>query len=145
MPYQQSLFSTTRADVVDHDRTGGLDVAVDSGFASAERIQLDETSWIVHVHGWLSGDDELMRHLMTHASWEQRSRWMYNRVVDEPRLTAEYPVITEAPHPVLRHLADELSGHFGVPYSRLWMNWYRDHTDAPAGTRTAPPTSSTIP
>ena len=28
-----------------------------------------------------------------------------------------------------RYLADELSAHFGVTYSRLWMNWYRDNDD----------------
>lgn len=129
MPHQESLFSAARTDVIDHERTGGLDVAVDSGFGSAERIQLDETSWVTHVPGWLSGGDELMRLLIAEASWEQRSRWMYDRVVQEPRLTAEYPVIAEAPHPVLRYLADELSGYYGVTYSRLWMNWYRDNDD----------------
>jgi alkylated DNA repair dioxygenase AlkB len=127
--HQPSLFSRPRTDVIDHERTGGLDVAVDSGFGSAERIQLGETSWVTHVHGWLSGDDELMRFLMARATWEQRSRWMYDRVVQEPRLTAEYPVIGEAPHPVLHYLADELSRHYGVAYSRLWMNWYRDNDD----------------
>lgn len=129
MSHQQSLFSPIRTAAVDFERTGGLDVVVDTSFGAAERIQLDETSWITYVPGWLSGDDTLMRHLMTHAPWEQRSRWMYNRVVQEPRLTAEYPVIAEAPHPVLRYLTDELSEHFGVAYSRLWMNWYRDNED----------------
>jgi hypothetical protein len=88
---QPSLFSPSCTAVLDHERTGGLDVAFDPDFSSAERIQLDETSWITHVHGWLSGDDELMRLLMAEAHWEQRTRWMYNRVVQEPRLTAEYP------------------------------------------------------
>lgn len=129
MSRQESLFSPLRTDAVDHERTGGLDVAVDTDFGSAERIQLDQKSWITYVPGWLCGDEVLMRHLMAHAPWEQRSRWMYDRVVQEPRLTAEYPVIAQAPHPVLRYLADELSHHFGVAYTRLWMNWYRDNDD----------------
>lgn len=108
---------------------GGTDIAVDTGFHAAEHIPLDDTSWITHVHGWLSGDDALMRLLMADAPWEQRSRWMYDRKVQEPRLTAEYPVIAEAPHPVLHHIAEVLAGHFGVAYSRLWMNWYRDNED----------------
>ena len=129
MSDQQSLFSSSGPDAIDHERTGGLGVAVDSGFGSARRIQLDETSWVEHVPGWLSGDDALMRLLMAGAAWEQRSRWMYTRMVQEPRLTAEYPVIAEAPYPVLQYLADELSGRYGVSYSRLWMNWYRDNDD----------------
>lgn len=126
---QPSLFSPEFSGEFAHDLTGGLDVAVDTDFGTAEHIRLDDTSWIVHVHGWLAGDETLMHHLMTHAPWEQRSRWMYNRMVQEPRLTAEYPVIAEAPHPVLHHIADALSTRFGIGYSRLWMNWYRDNAD----------------
>jgi alkylated DNA repair dioxygenase AlkB len=66
---------------------------------------------------------------MDQAEWQQRSRWMYTRMVTEPRLTAEYPVIADAPQPVLRYLARVLSGHYARPYTRLWMNWYRDNAD----------------
>ena len=114
---------------IDRTRTGGLSVAVDETFATATRIQLDDTSWVDHVQGWLAGDDELMDLLMREADWEQRSRWMYTRVVEEPRLTAEYPVIADAPHPVLHYLTRVLSEHYGQPYARLWMNWYRDNSD----------------
>jgi alkylated DNA repair dioxygenase AlkB len=132
---EQTLFSLGQLDAdssapeYQFDRTGGLEVAVDPTFASTTRIQLDETSWVDHVPGWLTGDEALMRLLMAEAAWEQRSRWMYSRVVQEPRLTAEYPVIADAPHPVLHYLTDALSARFGRPYVRLWMNWYRDHRD----------------
>ncbi|MBO1766344.1 alpha-ketoglutarate-dependent dioxygenase AlkB [Allobranchiibius sp. GilTou73] len=109
--------------------TGGLRVAVDHTFATVERIQLDDTSWVDHVHGWLVGDQALMDMLMAEADWEQRSRWMYTREVTEPRLTAEYPVIAQAPHPVLHYLAAALTVHYGRSFTRLWMNWYRDHND----------------
>ena len=114
---------------VDLDATGGLEVVVDRGFTTVERIQLDETSWVDHVHGWLRGDEVLMRFLMAEADWSQRERWMYTRSVAEPRLTAEHPVIAQAPHPVLHHVADVLGEHYGQVFSRLWMNWYRDHED----------------
>jgi alkylated DNA repair dioxygenase AlkB len=110
-------------------RAGGLEVAFDASFTSATRIQLDSTSWVDHVPGWLTGDDALMRTLMAEADWEQRSRWMYTRMVTEPRLTAEYPVIAEAPQSILRELADGLSDHYGPRFTRLWMNWYRDNND----------------
>ena len=46
---------------------------------------------------------------------------MYTRMVAEPRLTAEYPVIADAPQPVLHYLTEILSAHYGRPYARLWM------------------------
>jgi alkylated DNA repair dioxygenase AlkB len=115
-----------RADL---SRTGGLQVAADATFSTASRIQLDQTSWIDYVPGWLAGDGALMSMLMDEADWQQRSRWMYTRVVAEPRLTAEYPLIADAPQPVLRYLAEVMSAHYRRRYTRLWMNWYRDNTD----------------
>jgi alkylated DNA repair dioxygenase AlkB len=126
---EQPLFSLADTPEADLERTGGLNVAVDETFSTATRIQLDDTSWVDHVQGWLAGDAELAEALMRQASWEQRSRWMYTRTVIEPRLTAEYPVIADAPQPVLHYLAEVLSAHYQRPYARLWMNWYRDNTD----------------
>jgi hypothetical protein len=57
---------------------------------------------------------------------------MYTRMVQEPRLTAEYPVIADAPQPVLHYLTEVLTAHYGRPNARLWMNWYRDHNDGMA-------------
>lgn len=126
---EQTLFPLGGEADFDLDRTGGMRVALDERFASAARIQLDDTSWVEHVQGWLSGDGELMEALMSQASWEQRSRWMYTRMVTEPRLTAEYPVTADAPQPVLHYLTKALSAHYRRPYTRLWMNWYRDNGD----------------
>jgi alkylated DNA repair dioxygenase AlkB len=126
---EQTLFSLASPLDADRERTGGMNVAVDETFAPADRIQFDDTSWVDHVPGWLAGDGELMEALMKQASWEQRSRWMYTQMVQEPRLTAEYPVIADAPQPVLRYLTEVLSAHYGQPYTRLWMNWYRDNRD----------------
>jgi alkylated DNA repair dioxygenase AlkB len=70
-----------------------------------------------------------MRYLISNVDWEQRSRWMYDRRVQEPRLTAEYPVIDQAPHPVLHYVTDALCAHYENPFTRLWMNWYRDNED----------------
>jgi alkylated DNA repair dioxygenase AlkB len=126
---EQTLFSLAGPLDADRKRTGGMNVAVDETFATADRIELDGTSWVDHVQDWLAGDGELMEALMKQASWEQRSRWMYTRMVQEPRLTAEYPVIADAPQPVLHYLTEVLSAHYGQPYTRLWMNWYRDNHD----------------
>lgn len=136
---QPLMFSETPPD----EAAGGLAVSVDRSFGSAHRVRLDETSWVDHIPGWLNGDEALMDLLREIMPWEQRTRWMYNRKVDEPRLTAEFPVIADAHHPVFGYLAGALAAHYETPYERLWMNWYRDHNDGtgwhadrPANTRT---------
>jgi alkylated DNA repair dioxygenase AlkB len=126
---QEALFALDDPQRPTRAGDRGASIAADETFARAERIELDATSWVEHVPGWLAGDDALMTELMETADWEQRSRWMYTRMVSEPRLTAEYPVIEDAPQPVLRYLARVLSERYRTPYSRLWMNWYRDNND----------------
>jgi hypothetical protein len=64
--------------------------AVVGSFARAVRRPLDDTSWVEVVPGWLSGWESLLIRLVASVPFEQRRRWMYNRLVDEPRLTAEY-------------------------------------------------------
>lgn len=66
------------------------------------------------------------------AGWEQRQRWMYDRMVFEPRLTAEYPVLAKTPVSSLRAIAERLSAEYGVSYERAWLNLYRDHNDSTA-------------
>jgi len=55
---------------------------------------------------------------------------MVNRMVTEPRLTAEYHDLASAPHDDLRAAAAVLSAHYAVPYDGLWINFYRDHRDS---------------
>jgi len=99
-------------------------------FSAALRIDLDATSWVEHIPGWLSAGDQLLADLLAADGWEQRSRWMVNRTVLEPRLTVEFPDIADAPVPLLRTAAAALSVHYGVPYDGLWVNRYRDHSDS---------------
>jgi alkylated DNA repair dioxygenase AlkB len=95
-------------------------------------IRLDETSWIDLIPGWLPPPDadDLLAKLIANAAWEQRDRWMVNRQVLEPRLTAEYNDLPDAPDPLLGALAARLSTEYGVPYDGLWINFYRDHRDS---------------
>jgi alkylated DNA repair dioxygenase AlkB len=114
-----------QADLLD-----GLEPEADAGFRAASRVQLDETSWIEHVPGWLQGSGRLFRELVETAPWEQRDRWMFARKFVEPRLTAEYPDITVAPQPLLHTVAAALSSHYGVNYRSLWINLYRNNRDS---------------
>ncbi|WP_139979892.1 alpha-ketoglutarate-dependent dioxygenase AlkB [Nocardioides litoris] len=121
---QDALFS------LEPERPAEGPVVVDETFATAARTWLDETSWVDHVPGWLTGDRVLMAELQERDTWVQRRRWMYTREVVEPRLTAEHPVLAEVPFPVVRHLGAVLSRRYDRPYARLWINWYRDHDDS---------------
>jgi alkylated DNA repair dioxygenase AlkB len=103
---------------------------IDTTFATAHRIDLDDTSWVEFVPGWLTGSEQLLAALLAKADWEQRDRWMVNRMVAEPRLTAEHTDLTAAPAALLRTAAAALSAHYGVPYDGLWLNQYRDHRDS---------------
>jgi alkylated DNA repair dioxygenase AlkB len=105
-------------------------VRVDAqALATAATHQLDEHSWISHARGFVLGHHALLGQLSAIDGWEQRRRWMYNRVVDEPRLTNEFRDISHAPL-MLRDVGTALSAHCGVAYDGIWMNWYRDHRDS---------------
>jgi alkylated DNA repair dioxygenase AlkB len=97
-------------------------------FKDATDHRLDAHSSITHVPGLLTGHHRLVDDLATLDVWEQHQRWMFNRLVDEPRLTGEYVDLTAAPA-LLVDLATTLSARLRVPYDRIWMNWYRDHHD----------------
>ncbi|MFI6909400.1 alpha-ketoglutarate-dependent dioxygenase AlkB [Nonomuraea sp. NPDC050394] len=104
--------------------------SLDRTFATARRVRLDETSWVEHVPAWLTGGEHLLRELIAGAAWEQRLRSIAGRMMVEPRLTAEYPDLADAPHDLLRTAAAALSARYGLPYDGLWINFYRDHRDS---------------
>jgi hypothetical protein len=103
-----------------------LDVAA---FDTATDHQLDDYSSITHVRGLIRGHEALMDQMSALPGWEQRRRWMFDRMVDEPRLTNEFTDIAEAPA-VLIDIANALSDYCGVRYDALWMNWYRNNRDS---------------
>jgi len=118
-----------------------------AAFGRAAVHDLDADSSIVHVPGLITGHDELLRRLATLTGWEQRRRWMYNREVEEPRLTCEYRQLSTAPA-FLVELGAALSEFCGVPYDGIWMNWYRDHRDSTSWHADRPanePATATVP
>jgi alkylated DNA repair dioxygenase AlkB len=95
------------------------------------RVALDSTSWIELVPGWLAEPEALFACLLDAVAWAQRERRMYERMVTEPRLTAELRDLGQAPE-TLRAAADRLSTQYGVRYDSLWLNLYRDGNDSTA-------------
>src|SRR5436853_638129 len=65
---------------------------------SGVRCSLDADSWVDLIPHWLPEPEALFATLLETAPWEQRERWMYDRMVIEPRLTAEVRRLADAPH-----------------------------------------------
>jgi alkylated DNA repair dioxygenase AlkB len=110
---------------------GGGEPVVDRTVAF-ERIHLDEQSWVDVARGWLRGADDLLGTLATEVPWRQGKRWMYERMVDDPRVSAWYRADDALPHPALGDIRRVLARHFGVPFRTIGLNYYRDGRDSVA-------------
>jgi alkylated DNA repair dioxygenase AlkB len=107
--------------------------AIDPAFASARRRHLDERSWVDVAPGWVDGADALFDALLELGGWRQRDRWMYERRVDEPRLTASWRRDDGTPiHPLVGEMRDALSARYGVEFDSGGLNLYRDGRDSVA-------------
>ena len=105
-------------------------LAIDRSFATARRRALDETSWLELVPGWLSGSTSVFEVLLEEVPWQQHHRRMFEQVVLEPRMTAQYRCLGDVPHRAIADAAQALSDHYGVKYDNVWMNLYRNHDDS---------------
>jgi len=128
----ERTFGTVRT-VAAHQWTllGGDAPAVDPT-ADVERIALDRHSWVDLGRGWLRGADTLLDELAARVDWRQGRRWMYDRMVDDPRLSRWYRVDEQPPHPALPAIRDELCARYAVPFGGAGLNYYRDGRDSVA-------------
>jgi alkylated DNA repair dioxygenase AlkB len=112
----------------------GGPLGLDLDYTGVRRIHLDERSWVDYCPGWLSGSDIVFDALAGEARWQQRTVHMYDRVLPEPRLTAGWSTDAEDETlpPMLREMADALSGRYPVGFDRIWVNLYRDGQDSVA-------------
>jgi alkylated DNA repair dioxygenase AlkB len=120
LPFQPSLF-------------GESTITFDVTFSAARRIHLDETSWLDVTPAWVRGSDVLFERLLRRCRWSQRSRWMYDRRVVEPRLTSPWNRGSGEPlDPVLESMRLALSERYGVVFDSVGLNLYRDGRDGVA-------------
>lgn len=98
----------------------------------AERAVLDPTSWIDVRRGFLRGADTLLEHLVDAITWRRGRRWMYERVVDEPRLSWSGKADQPVPHDVIDDYRHALTDDYGVPFGGPFLNYYRDGRDSVA-------------
>jgi alkylated DNA repair dioxygenase AlkB len=96
-----------------------------------ERIALDERSWVDVARGFLLGADTLFDFLADNLEWKQGQRWMYDRMVDDPRLSRWY-TSEPFPHQALVEAKQAIQGRYRVPLSGVGLNYYRDGRDSVA-------------
>ncbi|MEL6891716.1 MAG: alpha-ketoglutarate-dependent dioxygenase AlkB, partial [Actinomycetota bacterium] len=114
---------------------GGDDPFVDLDFSRAARSGLSGTSWVEYTPEWLCGSDTLYDALLEVLDFRQRTAIpMYDRLLDEPRLTAWW---NEAdgrpePHEVLADVRMLLSERFERHFDSIGFNLYRNQRDSVA-------------
>jgi alkylated DNA repair dioxygenase AlkB len=100
--------------------------------APFERRDLAPGAWIDVARGFLRGADALLDQLTATVAWRQGRRWMYDRMVDDPRLSRWYRADASFPHPALHELRAALQSHYGVDLGGVGLNYYRDGNDSVA-------------
>jgi alkylated DNA repair dioxygenase AlkB len=108
--------------------------AFDATFAAARRIELGDDAWIDHVPGWVRGAGALFAQIVDTAPWEQRRVYMYERMVDEPRLTAWYgkALIDPSLPEIVSEIAGALTRRYGRTFDAVGAALYRDGRDSVA-------------
>lgn len=110
---------------------GGGEPEVDDE-AIFERTRLDDASWLDVARGWIRGADTLLAELCELVPWRQGRRRMWDRMVDDPRLTY-ISLGGDAPlHPAFTPLGAALSERYGKPLVGPGLNYYRDGRDSVA-------------
>ena len=93
--------------------------------ATVHRAELAHGAWVDVRPGWLGGADELFGRLMRNVPWRAERRWMYDRVVDVPRLVKFYGEDEALPDPVLEEALDALNAHYGNAAIESWKSMAR--------------------
>ena len=106
---------------------------LDRSFAELRRRDLAEGAWVDHARGWCRGADALFARLLGETPWSGREVRMYDRIVPEPRLTHRWRLDDgPAPPRELCEMAAVLSERYGVEFTQVGANLYRDGADSVA-------------
>ena len=100
--------------------------------APFERIDLGNGAWVDVARGWLGGADGLMSLLAETVEWQHHRRWMYDRMVDEPRVSRWYRAGETLPDPALDSFRSAVAKRYKVRFGAVGLNYYRDGRDSVA-------------
>ncbi len=105
-------------------------------FGTEESVLVDDTSGrIAYVPRFVAPATaaKWFAELREAVPWEAKRRWMYDREVDVPRLTAHFGLPAEPSAPrAIREAADRVIDATGVPFNGVGLNLYRDGRDSVA-------------
>ncbi len=124
-------------------RSGGLDVPAQGSLFAAgpievrrepvfERVDLGGQAWVDVARDWLSGADELCARLIAAVDWQRHRRWMYDRMVDEPRLSRWYRASDALPDEALAWFRVAVGRRYQAGFGAMGLNYYRDGRDSVA-------------
>ena len=102
-------------------------------FEEGPRVLVDDaTGRIAYYPNALAPEEamQLFRWLLDHARWSTETMWMYDKMVDVPRLVARYS-IGELP-PLLDHARTRVESILGEQFTSVGLNYYRDGRDSVA-------------
>jgi alkylated DNA repair dioxygenase AlkB len=116
--HQRSLFATGEPELRPDKET--------------THVELTGGAWLEVVRGWLGGADELLDHLVSTVAWRRGRRRMYDRMIDDPRLSCWFTAADALPHPVFGVACDALEARFRVTLPTLGLLFYRDGNDSVA-------------
>ena len=105
---------------------------IDPAFGGVVRTALgpDADAWVDHVPGWVRGADALFATLLEGMEWQGRTVHMYERILDQPRLTARLRSRTGVA--VVEEMRRALSARYGIEFTGVGFNLYRDGRDSVA-------------
>src|SRR5581483_3101958 len=95
-------------------------------------MDLGNGAWVDVARSWLLGADTLLDALVDRVPWRQGRRWMYDRMVDDPRLSHWYKQRKDEPHGAFGDIRFALSQRYDVEFGGFGLNYYRDGRDSVA-------------
>jgi alkylated DNA repair dioxygenase AlkB len=97
-----------------------------------ERTELSGGAWVDVARGWFGGADDLMARLQEVVDWRHHRRWMYDRMLDEPRLSRWYSAGEALPDDALAAFREAVGGHYATRFGAVALNYYRGGSDSVA-------------
>jgi alkylated DNA repair dioxygenase AlkB len=110
----------------------GVGEATINRSSGSELTELGHGAWVEVRRGWLLGADTLCEELVASVPWRHNRRVMYERIVDEPRLTRWYGPGDDLPSPALAMVGEQLAQLHSVTFVGPGLNYYRDGRDSVA-------------
>ncbi|MEJ8279278.1 alpha-ketoglutarate-dependent dioxygenase AlkB [Pseudonocardia spirodelae] len=98
----------------------------------AYRHELAHGAWVDVVPGWAADADALFDELAATVPFRGHRRRMYDRVVDEPRLTHRWVLPDDAVPRRLVAMGRTLGERYGHAFTQVGANLYRDGADGVA-------------